>query len=318
VDFGTDDFNEGFLDRNVMELAMTKKPEAPAPDYHEWLAIGRKLCKAYNDLNWKIGDWLVLGRDYFDWNDLLSGLPGHMTLHKTVSGDGGRAFAATKIPNFWKDAAEATGMAVSTLKQQAKVAYAYPDKKKRVKGLTFTHHLFAAMAYQFEKRYEYLEACKQGLSEGERPRGVEWLKHYIAVQEGRNAELLEDDRLYPVRFFVPEELQRKLKQLGKFYKMQIGDLVKKVCTEAVNGYLAVEAEKVALKKYGVYEGKWPFYDYTDEPASVKKLRQRPRAGLSTGKRSHHRVGVQQKTHEDMRQHGRTVAINRWKRNEKVA
>jgi hypothetical protein len=284
---------------------MQSKPATPAPDYYEWLSRGKAFLNAHSDSQWSIGDWLVEGQGAFDVADLCR-VPGYMKLKKAPEESGGD-FSSIQIPNFWKDAASETGSAVSTLKELAKVARAFPSDK-RFPQLSFAHHNYAlAGTPDPDKQQEYLRACLPQ-NEGERPKGVEWLDAYMRRNEGEK-DITEGDRF--VRFRVPEEMYKKLKQVSRYYQSSVADIIWKDCTKVLESLLEEQAEKIALKKYGLYErGQWPFYQ--DSEAN-KKHRARAEAEKKTRKRR--RETGDAVVSERMRQ----AASIRWiKRNDLVA
>jgi hypothetical protein len=283
---------------------MQSKPASPAPDYYEWLARGKAFLNAHSNNQWSIGDWLCEGQGAFDVADLCR-VPGYMRLKKAPE-ESGNTFSSISIPNFWKDAASETGSAVSTLKELAKIARAFTSDK-RFPQLSFAHHNYAFCGTPDpEKRQEYLRACLPQ-NEGERPKGVEWLDAYIRRNEGEK-DITEGDRF--VRFRVPDEMYKKLKQVSHYHHSSVADIIWKDCTKVLESLLEEHAEKIALQKYGIYEGKWPFYE--DSPPN-KKLRAKAEAENKT--RNRRRETGDAVVSERMRQ---AVRVRWIKRNDLVA
>lgn len=226
-------------------------------DYEKWLSTGRKLADGHSGYQWRLGDWLIIGENHFDYG----AIPGYLLLHKTNKDDGTNGFKAEKIPNYWRDASALVGIPVPTLKDYAHTARAYP-KKKRFRELSFTHHLYAA---PYEKRAAYLAAC---IVAGEKPHSIDWLWKHIRENEGEQKEIESTKYL---RFMIPEDMWAKLKQLGKWYGTPIPDLVQRACVDVVQLYLDDQARAVSLEKFGIYEGKWPFYEPSEfNKAEAKK------------------------------------------------
>jgi hypothetical protein len=242
-----DSWEESDMDKEWDESA--SGGSATYEDYERWLATGRKLASGHSNYHFKLGDWLVTGEQHFDFGTV----PGYLLLHKITKNDGESGFKAEKIPNYWKDAAAVVDIPVPTLREYAYTARAWP-KKKRFKELSYTHHSYAA---PYERREEYLRAC---LVPGEKPRSIDWLWKFIRVEENEQKEIESSKYL---RFMLPEDMFAKLKDLGKYYGTAIPDLVQKACVGVVGGYLEEQARKVSLEKYGVYDGKWPFYAPTE-------------------------------------------------------
>jgi len=230
-----------------------------APDYEKWLACGKQLASRHSGYQWKLGDWLVTGEQHFDFGTI----DGYLLLHKATKDDGTAGFKGEKVPNYWKDASAQVGMEVACLKEYARVAKAY-EPKERIKQLTFTHHLYA-VKYGYARRHEYLKACVRG--KGERPHTISWLADYIAEQEGYASEIRGT---HFARFIVPEEIWKKLKQLSKYYRTNVPELIHAHCINAIQDYISQMGEKVSLEKYGIYEGKWPFYQATEFNKAQKK------------------------------------------------
>ncbi len=239
-------------------------------DYEKWLANGRTLSKQHSGYQWKLGDWLVTGVQRFEFGPV----DGYLLLHKTTKEDGTAGFKGEKVPNYWKDAAAEVGMNTACLKDYARVAKAY-EPKQRVKQLTFTHHLYAEK-YGYARRHEYLKACLRG--KNERPRSIDWLADYIAEQEGYASEIRGTKY---ARFVVPDEIWKKLKQLSKYYRTNVPELIHAHCINAIQDYISQMGEKVSLEKYGFSDGKWPFYEATEfnkveKKKAVKEKKERKR------------------------------------------
>jgi hypothetical protein len=291
----------GYSDWETAFMGDIKPTEPPKPslDYHEWLAKGRKIVKTESNSRWSLGDWLVEGQCEFDMDEIIDKHDRHLLISQRADADGHHA--STTIPNFWKDAASETGSAVSTLKESAKVAREFP-KKERFAQLTFTHHKWV-IGFEPGKRREYLKACLPETKDG-KPKSVDWLDKYIREQEGEK-EIEAGMRF--VRFNVPEETWKKLKQVAKHYRLSVAELVRKDCTAALAGLLGEQARKISLARYDVYEeGQWPFHEESPYNRKMKaaEKKQRKRA------RADHDPAV--------RARGRAMAINRWQRGEKVA
>jgi hypothetical protein len=241
-------------------------------DYKTWIGQGRKLASKHGNVQWAIGDWTLEGQCQFDYKSIVGDL-GYVALSKTVKADGSTGYKGPTVPNFWKDASAETNMEIPTLKLMAKVALAFPPKT-RIKRLTFSHHRSAALAQNKERRYEYLQACLEGLEPGQRPRSISWLNDYIDRQEGYR-EIENGDKDNYVRFLVTPEVWTKLKQLSKYKHSKVSDLVAEGCTKAVESYLAEMAEKVSMARYGFYEGEWPF---ASGAGAIKGDERRKRSG----------------------------------------
>src|SRR5260370_34605929 len=89
----------------------------------------------------------------------------------------------------------------------------------------------------------------------------------MSVEEGEQKEIESSKYL---RFMIPEDMWAKLKNLGKWYGTPIPDLVQKACVVTVGQYLEEQARKVSLDRYGMYEGRWPFYEPTEFNKVEKK------------------------------------------------
>lgn len=216
--------------------------------YERWLAEGRSLAQQTNDSHWAIGDWLDAGAAAFEGLfDFKSDR--HLLLQK--KGPDGEFKSAT-VPHFWKDAAAETGFAVSWLYDLRQCARAFAPHE-RFKQLSFSHHLYAM---RYERRLEYLGAC---FVDGGRPRSVTWLEEYINRCEAKQDELGQARSNFRfVRFAISEEMRVKLTQLSKYRKTNVSDLVQKHCTAALEEFLRVEAQKVALELHAFYkDGEWP-------------------------------------------------------------
>lgn len=229
------------------------KNPPPVPDYSEWLAIGQKLAAKHSGYQWSIGDWIVLGDDHFN---IAGVIPGYLLLHESTKDDGTNGFKSAKVPNFWADVEAAIGLATSTLKQYAQVARAYP-KKKRVKGLGWSHHLTVV---SYERRYEYLKACLD-VPEGEKPRSITWLCKYVAKEDGEETA----ERFAPnfVRIPMSDEAYKMLKDLAKYYGTDMAAIVSVPFKAALEVFLEEQKKKVCVDVFGIYENRgrnstWPF------------------------------------------------------------
>jgi len=236
-------------------------PATPAPDYDAWLARGRELAETHSGHQWALGDWLNEGQNQFD---IAGSIPGYLLLHKKAVSDNGTTnqFTSSKVPSFWKDAAEEVGMAVSTLKDYAWVARAYPYDQ-RIPQLPFCHHLIVS---GYERRLEYLRAC---LREGERPRSFEWLRAFAQEQEGVGSENTRIHDGGPLHLQVPDKFWKKLQDLRRYHSTGIADLVQDVCFKAIDQYIEAEGRRISLEMFDIYEGRWPF----EVVAEKKKARQ---------------------------------------------
>lgn len=138
-----------------------------------------------------------------------------------------------------------------SLKQFARVAAAYP-KKKRFKQLSWYLH-FVVCAY--ERRYEYLQACIG--KDGQIHSGA-WLDQYAEQMEGKKAAC-EINTPYWLRTNIPDELWRKLKDLGKHYGTRIPDLTSELVLKLLQEYVDAQARDLSLKLLDYHEpGMWPF------------------------------------------------------------
>ncbi len=234
------------------------KKSKPAPDYDGWLARGKKLADKHSGYQWKIGDWLVEGDEFFNAKNFID-IPRHMLIGRArIGADGETEHKAIKVPNFWKEISDVIGLAVSTLKQYAQVARVYP--KKRLKNLGWSHHMFACT---YERRYEYLRACLD-VPEGQRPRSVNWLYELIAKEEGENASEGDINRTKNfVRIAISDEAYGKLKDLAKYYGTDVAEIASVPFKAALEVFLDEQKKKVSLDLFGVYEEKgrnstWPF------------------------------------------------------------
>ncbi len=234
---------------------------ATVPDYSEWLARGRDLAEGHSGHQWNLGDWLNEGQPYFDAKEFIGDIPSYMLIGRAHVGDDGEMHhSGVKIPSYWKDASAEVGIPVPTLREYSFTARAWP-KEKRFKQLSYTHHAYAA---PYERREEYLRAC---LVEGEKPHSIDWLWKYIRVEEDEQKEIESSKYL---RFMIPEDMWAKLKNLAKWYGTAIPDLVQKACVGTVGQYLEAQARKISLDRYGMYEGRWPFYEPTEFNKVEKK------------------------------------------------
>jgi hypothetical protein len=231
------------------------RPARPSPDYNKWLAKGKKLADRHSGYQWSLGDWIVEGLTHFDPKNFIGDIPGYMLLAKGRDENGETCHRSLKVPNYWKDVEELTGLATSTVKQYAQVSRAYP-KKKRLKNLGWSHHMIVCT---YERRYEYLKACLD-VPEGERPHSVSWLCKLVAREEGDDTM---DRGLHCVRIPVTEEIYTKLKDLAKFYGTDIAEVASVPFLGALEVFLDEQKKKVSLDLFGFYEEKgrnstWPF------------------------------------------------------------
>ncbi len=227
------------------------------PEYSAWLARGRKLAEKHSGYQWKIGDWLVEGDELFNAQNYVEGIPSYLLLRKATDENGEVCHKSIKIPNYWKEISEEIGLAVSTLKQYAQVARAYPKKSKRLKNLGWSHHMIACT---YERRYEYLRACLD-VPAGQRPRSVTWLCELIGKEEGDNASTGDVNRTKNfIRIVVSDDAYEKLKQLARYYGTEIADIASVPFKAALEVFLAEQKKKISLDLFHYYEenGGWPF------------------------------------------------------------
>jgi hypothetical protein len=230
-------------------------PARPTPDYNKWLAKGKKLADRHSGCQWSLGDWIVEGQTHFDPKNFIGDIPGYMLLAKGRDENGETCHRSLKVPNYWRDVEELTGLATSTVKQYAQVARAYP-KKKRLKNLGWSHHMIVCT---YARRYEYLHACLD-VPEGERPHSVSWLWKLVAREEGHKEAVTGSNF---VRIPVTDEIYAKLKDLAKFYGTDIAEVASVPFLGALEVFLDEQKKKVCLDLFGVYEEKgefstWPF------------------------------------------------------------
>jgi hypothetical protein len=235
-----------------------KKSKA-APDYVAWLARGKKLADKHSGYQWKIGDWLVEGEEHFDFKNVVGEIPSHMLLRKATDENGEACHKSIKLPNFWKEISDEIGLAVSTLKQYAQVARAYPKKKSRLKNLGWSHHMIVCT---YARRAEYLRACLD-VPTGQRPHSISWLWKLVAKAEG----LEEADGVVRgenvVRISLPPDAYKKLKELARYYGTDIADIASMPFKAALEVFLEEQKKKISLELFQVYEAKgqnsvWPF------------------------------------------------------------
>jgi hypothetical protein len=227
------------------------------PEYSAWLARGRQLAEKHSGYQWKIGDWLVEGDELFNARNYVEGIPSYLLLRKGRDENGETCHKSIKIPNYWKEISDEIGLAVSTLKQYAQVARAYPKKSKRLKNLGWSHHMFACT---YQRRHEYLRACLD-VSAGQRPRSVTWLCALIAKQEGDNASQGDINRTKNfVRITISDADYEKLKQLANYYGTDIAEIASVPFKAALEVFLTEQKKKISLDLFHYYEesGGWPF------------------------------------------------------------
>jgi hypothetical protein len=236
------------------------KKSKPAPDYVAWLARGKKLADKHSGYQWKIGDWLVEGDEFFNAKNYVEGIPRYLLLRKSTDENGEACHKSIKIPNYWKDISDEIGLAVSTLKQYAQVARAYPKKKQRLRGLGWAHHAFACT---YVRRWEYLRACLD-VPEGQRPHSVSWLCALIVKMEGDNAN---DGHVNATKNFVRISISdadyEKIKELARYYGTDVAEIASVPFKAALEVFLQEQKKKISLDLFGFYEetGKgsgWPF------------------------------------------------------------
>lgn len=251
-DFASDFSTEsGF---NKSDFGKPSKKSRPAPDYSQWLAIGRKLAEKHSGYQWRVGDWIVQGDDLFN---VSGAIPGYLLLHKTTKDDGTKGFKSEKLPNFWEDVEAEIGLARSTVKQYAQVSRAYPKKKDRVKGLGWSHH---AVVCTYARRQEYLRKCLD-VPEGQKPHSISWLCRLVAKEEG-DTETMNRGQNF-VRIPVNDETYKMLKDLAKYYGCDVAEVASVPFKAVLEVFLEEQKKKVWLDFYGVYEEKrhgtrWPF------------------------------------------------------------
>lgn len=257
------------------------------PDYEKWIERGRALIQSNSANSWNIGDWSIEGEAAFN---VIQGIPRYVLIHKKNDGTGESYSEA--VPNFWKMTAEVVGTSIGTLKTYKRCAQDYPPEK-RFPQLSWSHH-WEATVYGYDRRFDYLAACLKDLKPGERPRSVVWLSNHIMRCEGKPAEI---ETTSHVDIPIPKDTFARLKDLGKYYQRTLPELVQQCCNEAIVKFLEKEAEKIAITKYGLFEGRWPL-----GANAPKKL---PR------KRKHYGDPV---VSERMRR----MVITRWSRNQRIA
>jgi hypothetical protein len=232
------------------------KKSKPAPDYVAWLARGKKLADKISGYQWRIGDWLVEGDEFFNAKNYVEGIPRYLLLKKATDENGEVCHKSIKIPNYWKDISDEIGLAVSTLKQYAQVARAYPKKKQRLKGLGWCHHM---MVCTYARRQEYLKACLD-VPEGQRPHSVSWLCRLIAKEEGE--ETMDRGQNF-VRIPVSDDAYEKIKELARYYGTDVAEIASVPFKAALEVFLQEQKKKISLDLFGVYEDSnrkspWPF------------------------------------------------------------
>jgi hypothetical protein len=255
--------------------------QKPAPDYDKWCAEGKKLAERHSGYQWRIGDWIEFGLTHFDPKNFIDMRRSerYLLLSKGRDSDGETCYKSFKVPNYWKDVEELTGLATSTVKQYAQVARAYP-KKKRFKNLGWSHHMIVCT---YARRYEYLKACLD-VPEGERPHSVSWLWKLVAKEEG-HAEATTGSNF--VRIPVTDEVYEKLKDLAKYYGTDIAEVASVPFLGALEVFLDEQKKKVSLDLFGIWEEKgvfseWPFKRLTTrrQRATLARLsRQRNRTTI---------------------------------------
>lgn len=242
------------------ECATASQHQPPPPEYYEWLKKLKDLAAAESNNSWEIGDLLNEGQDHFDLNNLIGRLPGYMSIERKPDADG--HYHALKLPNFWKDVSTETGLSVPRLKNLARVAYAFKNKEDRFPEFTFTHHDCVAT---YEKRKEYLAETKREwerrLEENPNAKkpSVAWTTQFAERTEGKS-EIEADDKVITIK--IAPETWNKLRDLGKFYGVRMGDLVGPRCEAVIEQYVEEMAKKLTLERFGFYEEgspiEWPF------------------------------------------------------------
>jgi hypothetical protein len=232
------------------------KKSKPAPDYVAWLARGKKLADKHSGYQWKIGDWLVEGDDFFNAKNFVEGIPRYLLLKKSTDENGEACHKSIKIPNYWKDISDEIGLAISTLKQYAQVCRAYPKKKQRLKGLGWAHHMTVCT---YARRAEYLRACMD-VPEGQKPHTLSWLCRLVAKEEG---EETMGTGLNFVRISISDADYEKIKELARYYGTDVAEIASVPFKAALEVFLLEQKKKISLDLFGFYEESrrgngWPF------------------------------------------------------------
>jgi len=277
-----------------IEPSDTQKPPV---EYLAWLEKLKAVASANTDTQWVLGDLLAEGQIEFDPQNVVGDIPSHLLISRAADADGARH--SIKFSNFWKDCARETGFAVGTLKKCTTVALFWP-KEDRIKELTFAHHSHAT---GYDRAKEYLQAC---LVKGDRPHTVDWLDKHIAKCAGE--KVIEEDGKY-IRMPVSPERLGKLKQVAKYYRVKVPELMAKSFNRAIDELMEELARKISLAKYGSYEpGEWPFYQ---DPPHIKKAKDAEKKTRRTARMTNNRV-----QRERLKQ--TAISIRKIRRNELLA
>ncbi|MFZ0333665.1 MAG: hypothetical protein WAN10_13250 [Candidatus Acidiferrales bacterium] len=217
--------------------------------YESWESEGQALAEKHHNVQWQLGDWMLVGEADFDFSPRGLGIPSYLAI-------------GTKQESIYKVAARLTGFASQTLWNLAHIAKVFPVEK-RVAGLTHSHHAIAA---PFEKRDEYLaHALAEKLS-------CDALRRWTEEQE---QDYLRPRHLKSVSLKVPPDIYRKFRDLAKFYNRDISSLVLEAALPAIETYLAEAAREVGLSMHGeAHDGWWPFDGKFKAPKIPKRGRTR--------------------------------------------
>lgn len=119
-------------------------------DHTEWLSVGTKLRQMEQSVMWWIGDWLRFGE--------------------------------VKYGQTYKDAAQATGYAVGTLKIAKHVSETFSEPLVRHNDLTFDHHRLAAPLEANERETVLSKAARENQSTREMKAEIGKLKNRVGLQ----------------------------------------------------------------------------------------------------------------------------------------
>jgi hypothetical protein len=178
------------------QLRVFEDDELPV-EFHllEWKKYGRELYRGQGDLNWEIGEWLILGKD------------------------------RGRLPDqdFKRHALAATKDKWGTLKNIMWVTRKFPRSRRRDAPLKFTHHLEVAK-FDDEIQEKLLDAA---VTIGVRP-GTAWgtreLKDYIKAEQkaGRLPLTEKEKKAEPTQLLkipIPVQAYLKLRDLAKRSKL---------------------------------------------------------------------------------------------------
>jgi hypothetical protein len=241
----------------------TETAEATAtPEYHVWIDRLKVLAVNIGAHMWELGDLLLEGDSEFNYENL--GVPSYMLI-------------GAHPPNYWKQVSDDVGLGVASLKQYAAVARAFPPEK-RIKELTWTHHL---VAHKFVDRDTYLRAA---IEYPNAPHTVRWLEDYIDRMEG--CVVLPKEELRSVSLDLPLPIVRKLRDLEQYYGVSAGDLIANAIKPAVDVYVEEQRQKLSMKFFDFYDDStWPF------GVGAQKLKE----ALKPKRRTKHLVTISRQT-----------------------